>query len=817
MSAVPPLRVLAVDDETVSRLVVSRMLGGLGHQVTEAADAPEAIEALRATPFDLVVSDYKMPSGTGLDVAEEARRRRTPFILLTGFSYGGEFEQLDPGLVRVHLAKPVSSSELAAAVETCCGRPAESTPSSIGGGTAPAAAPDPTAATVPSASEPAAAGKTAAADDRNLVERNLALLNAIGVEVTLADAGGGIIGSTAGRRGALGYPESFWDDASIFDLTHPDDLATAHETMAAIVATPGGSAMARFRARHAEGHWEMVEIHGTNLLDDPDVGALVMTSRSVTIEERLRAAHAEAVRRASSQVQYVASVSHELRSPLQGILGVAQLLEDTVNDGSAELVGIIRSEAERLRRVIDDILDYAKSDNGAVELEPRPTSIAKLVGDVSDICQPQLQPGVTIRVDVHPSVAPWVEIDDLRLHQILLNLVANAARFTPQGSITVSCRPLGGDRLLFDVIDTGAGIAPDKIGGLFEPFRQSTRAEGGGGAGLGLSISRNLVSIMGGRLSVESTVGEGSTFSFAVNATAIERPAVTTDDGAPAPAAAPSPTPPAPSRALVVDDSSVNRMVLSKQLALMGFEVDTADGGSPGIAMILDGVYDVVVTDWHMPEVDGLDLIAAVRSAELGGRRTPIITVTASAMTSDRKRCLDAGADGFLPKPVTKAEREEVVSCYLRTAAPTVAGAAGRRDGAEPALPEDGGDRGRRGDDAPATPALDAAVLDDLIEQLGGREAVASVVESFLTEIGRLGDTLVAALEDGHTDAAVTAAHTLRGPSQLLGATALGESCTGIEQRTVGIDRASADGLRRRLERTRNALQDWLSGSEVVA
>ena len=120
MSTTPTLRVLAVDDETVSRLVVSRMLGGLGHQVTETADAPEAIDALRAGPFYLVVSDYKMPSGTGLDVAEEARRHGIPFILLTGFSYGGEFEQLDPGLVRVHLAKPVSSSELAAAVETCC-------------------------------------------------------------------------------------------------------------------------------------------------------------------------------------------------------------------------------------------------------------------------------------------------------------------------------------------------------------------------------------------------------------------------------------------------------------------------------------------------------------------------------------------------------------------------------------------------------------------------------------------------------------------------------------------------------------------------
>lgn len=810
MSTAPQLRVLAVDDETVSRLVVSRMLGSLGHRVTEAADAPEAIDALRTASFDLVVSDYKMPSGTGLEVASEARQQGVPFILLTGFSYGGDFAELDPDLVRVHLAKPVSSTELAAAVETCLAgiETANAAATATGDG-------DPTSSIDHGGNGPTT-GEAASSDGRDLVERNLALLNAIGVEVTLVDASGEIIGSTAGGRGALGYAEAFWDGASIFDLTHPDDLATAQEAMSGMLASPGGSAMARFRARHAEGHWEMVEIQCTNLLDDPDVGALVLTSRSVTIEERLRAAHAEAVRRASSQVQYVASVSHELRSPLQGILGVAQLLEGTVTDSSAELIGIVRSEAERLRRVIDDILDYAKSDHGAVELEPRPTSIAKLVGDVADICQPQLQPGVTIRRNVHPAVAPWVEIDDLRLHQILLNLVANAVRFTTRGTITISCQALDGDRLLFTVVDTGTGIAPDKLGGLFEPFRQSTKAEGGGGAGLGLSISKNLVSIMGGRLSVESTVGEGSTFSFAVNAAAIDRPAPGCGGKVAAAATSAAPTV-GPSHALVVDDSSVNRMVLSKQLGLMGFDVDTADGGAAGLSMILDGDYDVVITDWHMPEVDGLDLIAAVRAAEVGRRRTPIITVTASAMAADRKRCLDAGADGFLPKPVTKAELEEVVRRHLRPGSDEAGGNAGSHDGLSASAAPD---RGRRADDdAPPVvePVIDTAVLADLIDQLGGREAVESVVTSFLSELDRLGRQVVLALEEHDADGAATAAHTLRGPSRLLGATALGELCHSVEHRTVGVDQASGDDMRFRLRRTREALQQWLNDSEVVA
>lgn len=796
MAALP--QVLAVDDETVSRLVLSRMLANLGMEVAEATDVPQAIELLENESFDLVVSDYNMPSGTGIDVARVAKGRGVPFILLTGFSYEDDFES-DPDLAPLHLTKPVSSVDLAAAVQSCgIGQESdESTP----------VASEETKATNQSQpdSPPRGDGATIAGNASSAsLDRELSRFEAIGVEVLLLDDGARIVGSTKDAREALGYEQSQWDDLSIFDLIHPDDHAGARQALATAMAESSPTTRTRFRTKHADGHWENIEIHATNLLDDPGVEALVLTTRSVTIEERLRAAHNEATRRASSQVEYVASVSHELRSPLQGILGVAQLLEGQVTGDAANLVDIIGNEAERLRRVIDDILDYAKSDRGAMELDPRPTSIRKVLGDVVDICKPQAEPEVRLLIDVDPAVSAWVEIDDLRLHQVLVNLVANATRFTDSGTIKVSCRAIPSDRLLFEVADTGTGIAPEKLHNLFEPFRQGGTSPDVGGTGLGLTISKNLVGLLGGRLDVESEQGVGSTFSFAIDADRVERPGeVTPAEQQPAESSVPEAadaTPRLP-RAIVVDDGEVNRMVISRQLELMGYEVDTADGGEVGTEMILANDYHVVVTDWHMPEVDGLDLIARVRSAQEGGPvRTPIITMTASAMKADRERCLNAGADGFLAKPATRAELFEVVGQYLQRESVR----------STDATTESGDGFGGAGQ------AVDLAVLDDLGEQLGNPDAVANVVQSFLGELDRLGAAITDAINGNDAAAVAAAAHTLRAPSFMLGALPLGELCQRFEDRSIDIKTYNTAAFDSQIGETSDALSKWLQATEVT-
>lgn len=777
-----PGRILAVDDETVSRLVLCRMLDALGYEVVEACDVAEGIQKLEDERFDLVVSDYQMPGGTGLDVARVANQKATPFILLSGYSYRPDDEAESSELICAHLTKPVSSMELAEAIAGCS--------KGLAGSDETGTALDPVHAPTP--------------DDHTRW-----LLEAIGVEVTLIDREARVIMSTAGSRMALGFDEEFWATSNLFDLAHPDDLGAAHEALIRLLEAPGQSDTARFRARHQDGSWETVEIHGTNLLDDPRVGALVLTTRSVTEEERLKDDYDRSVERAMSQAEYVASVSHELRTPLQGILGVAQLLEEQVAGEAIELVGIIRGEAERLRRIIDDILDYAKADTGAMELALAPASVREVISHVVDIGRRQLADGVELEVHVGDDVPTWVEIDELRVHQILLNLLANAVRFTEHGRITVTCRRLDGDRLYFAVDDTGLGIDPARVDSLFKPFQQGQQSPVGGGTGLGLAICTNLIGLMGGRLEVDSEPGTGSKFSFAIHAppSTVAVPEAVQDEeltvaevrgGAGGPATA-----------LVIDDAEVNRLVIGRQLETMGFQVDTADSGRLGLEMAIAGHYQVIVTDWHMPEMDGLEVIQRLRASEAEcGRRTPIITMTASAMAADKDRCIEAGTDGFLAKPATAEELRKVVSRHVmldRSKQP-VSTAAGS-GAAEPVLESPG-------DTELPESVVDIDVLDDLVSQLGGRPIVTTVVETFLSDLHERGDAIGQALVAGDAHAARRAAHTLKSPSLMLGATRLGSYCQAIEE-TEGAINADLylEALQQAVQRTHIELERWIAGS----
>ncbi len=758
------------------------MLVGLGFDVTDAADAPEAVELLGVEHFDLVVTDYLMPSGTGLDVAAEAKKHGLPVILLTGFGHASDLPESSRELVDVHLTKPVSSGDLAEVASRFQLGPEVEEPAAdeadaeqIGDG-------------IEAAPCPALAGAAAA------------LLPALGVEVTLLDETGRFIGGTNPARAALGYDAERWAQLNVFDLVHPDEVPAAHEALAEVLDKPGELVKARFRALHKRGHWENVEMRCSNLLDNPDIGALVVTSFSVTAEEELRAAHEEQLKQDKLQREYVASVSHELRSPLQGILGVAQLLEEQVSGEPAELVAIIRTEAARLRRVIDDILDYAKAGQGAMELNPAPTSVRKLASDVVDICRPQVKPGVQLLTDISEDVPAWILVDELRLHQILVNLTANATRFTESGSITITCRPVRGDRYYFSVADTGSGISPEDLSDLFEPFRQGLPAGRNGGTGLGLAVCKRLITLMEGRLEVQSTLDEGSTFSFGVAAETADappqdNPSVRVGDGAPA---GTGDGPPATPKALVVDDGEVNRLVIGRQLESMGFEVSEAFGGAEGLQMALDDSYDVVVSDWHMPEFDGLDLIAGLREAEADPdcRHTPVVIMTASAMVADRNRCLEAGADGFLAKPATRQDLFEVVGGYLAAPAGT--------DGESP-------DQGLSPEE-PESPTLELSVLDRLVDELGDQSVVASVVETFLDGLDDLVGGVAAGLAADDHSAAAWSAHSLKGPSLMLGAARLGELCKTIEQDPDhGI---TTDRLDRCVAEAGDALRGWLSSRQ---
>lgn len=381
-----------------------------------------------------------------------------------------------------------------------------------------------------------------------------------------------------------------------------------------------------------------------------------------------RQARREAVAAAGAKGRFLAVMSHEMRTPLNGITGYAQLLtnrSDLPPDARAQ-IAVMQTSSQVLLSLISDVLDYSRVENGNLELSIAPFSLADLTRATSEVVRPSLDGGA-VRLDLDLKAAEGLTHlgDARRIGQVLLNLLGNAAKFTDHGAISVSLtvEPVGEvpgdesapdhDRVRITVADTGIGIPADKTEGLFTPFSQvdggSTRSFAG--AGLGLAIVRSLVEIMGGEVGVESTEGCGSRFWFDLPLTRTQI--------APAALAEPTalPVSAGPLRhVLVVDDHPVNRQVAMLMLDAAGFSVETVDNGEQAVAAVRDGAFDLVFMDLHMPVMDGLTAARAIR--DLPGKRgqVPIIAMTAAALPEDIALCDAAGMDGHIAKPIEHAE-----------------------------------------------------------------------------------------------------------------------------------------------------------------
>ncbi len=378
-----------------------------------------------------------------------------------------------------------------------------------------------------------------------------------------------------------------------------------------------------------------------------------VTAREALVRERDRAEAASA-----AKGQFLANVSHEVRTPLHGILGAATLLTDApLSPEAREYAQMIRASATALLAVVNDVLDASKIEAGGMTVERAPFALRAVCEEALALCaQLAASRGLALTLDLDPRCPARLVGDAGRLRQVRLNLVTNAIRFTPAGSVRVEvrARPAGADAstVTLAVVDTGVGIPADRLEHVFEKFTQAdpSTTRRFGGTGLGLAISRGLVELMGGTLTASSAVGVGSTFTVTVTL------AHTHDDATVVAPLARSWRPlTCPARVLVVEDNAINQRVASQLLRRLGAHAEVAGGGAEAVARVCAEHFDVVLMDYHMPEMDGLAATRAIRALEGPAATVPIVALTASAMDDDRRACAAAGMSGYLSKPVDLA------------------------------------------------------------------------------------------------------------------------------------------------------------------
>jgi PAS domain S-box-containing protein len=520
------------------------------------------------------------------------------------------------------------------------------------------------------------------------------------------------------------------------------------------------------------------------------VGAIVVdiTARKQA-EQALKSAKeaADAANRAKSD--FLANMSHEIRTPMTAILGFSDLLR-TPNLSRREqqdfLEGIHRN-GRLLLQLISDILDMSKIEAGKLSVESIaccPRQIAEDIGAM--LSERAAHKGIILQVSCESTVPPAIHTDPVRLRQILVNLIGNAIKFTERGQVTVTLRCetwQGRRRLAFEVSDTGVGIPADKIPELFTPFNQvdASLTRRYGGTGLGLSLAKRLANVLGGDVAVASEEGRGSTFILTIDA---ERPVADSCSGVPnaEPQEKNPVVPPEscfPGRLLLVEDAPEIQVVLQLLFRQLKMAVDVADNGEIGCqrakeSLLAGTPYDLILMDIQMPVLDGLE---ATRRLRQEGWTGPIVALTAHAMTGDRQKCLAAGCDDYVSKPVS---RETILGILRRCC--------GRCAPGEAATPNSGH----------ATAAPEGLLEGGLLSP----EKVALLVEQYATELPARSDAIHAALSRGDLSTVAILAHQLKGSAGTYGFAGIADTAGKLYRAASRSDESEA------VERTLSALQD---------